>query len=117
MFCAWCSPPARRVAGIAVASRVGHVASAHRDVRAGTRGPASRVPAHAALRQLVTAPGSSMASSLSRELAADRPPEVENLLGDLIHRGRAAGVHVSRLEAAALTLRAHNRRPTATRGN
>ncbi len=58
-----------------------------------------------------------MASSLSRELAADRPPEVENLLGDLIHRGRAAGVHVSRLEAAALTLRAHNRRPTATRGN
>ncbi|MET9480390.1 2-dehydropantoate 2-reductase [Streptomyces sp. NPDC006638] len=63
-----------------------------------------------ALRGLVTAAGSPMTSSLSRELAAGRPTEVENVLGDLVRRGRDAGVPVPRLEAAALALRAHNRR-------
>ncbi|MFF2525378.1 ketopantoate reductase family protein [Streptomyces liangshanensis] len=73
-------------------------------------------PAHAALHQLVTATGSGMTSSLSRELASGRPTEVENVLGDLVRRGHAAGVAVPRLEAAALTLRAHNRRLTAAPG-
>ncbi|WP_446040263.1 ketopantoate reductase family protein [Streptomyces sp. SID1121] len=69
--------------------------------------------AHTALRRLVTAAGSPMTSSLSRELAAGRPTEVENVLGDLVRRGRDAGVPVPRLEAAALSLRAHNRRHAA----
>ncbi|HEY1702678.1 MAG TPA: 2-dehydropantoate 2-reductase [Trebonia sp.] len=73
--------------------------------------------AHTALGNLVTAPGFALTSSLSRDLAADRPTEVENVLGDLIRRGRAAGVPVHRLEAAALTLRVHNQRQTAAAGS
>ncbi|QIQ06044.1 ketopantoate reductase family protein [Streptomyces liangshanensis] len=74
-------------------------------------------PAHAALQELVTATGSGMTSSLSRELASGRPTEVENVLGDLIRRGHATGVPVPRLEAAALTLRAHNQRHTTAPEN
>lgn len=66
-----------------------------------------------AVRQLVTAADTPTTSSLSRELLAGRTTEVENVLGDLIDRARAFGVAVPRLEAAALTLRAHNAR-TAT---
>jgi 2-dehydropantoate 2-reductase len=69
--------------------------------------------AHAGLSNLVTAAGIPLTSSLSRDLAAGRPTEVENVLGDLIQRGRAAGVPVPRLEAAALTLRVHNQRQAA----
>ncbi|MEU3982838.1 2-dehydropantoate 2-reductase [Streptomyces sp. NPDC026672] len=58
-------------------------------------------------RELVTA-AVPLTSSLSRELLAGRPTEVENVLGDLIHRGRTFGLSTPRLEAAALTLRAHN---------
>jgi 2-dehydropantoate 2-reductase len=68
---------------------------------------------HAALGNLVTAAGFPLTSSLSRDLVAGRPTEVENVLGDLIRRGRAAGVPVHRLEAAALTLRVHNQRQAA----
>ncbi|MFC9605345.1 hypothetical protein ACFTTN_17990 [Streptomyces niveus] len=49
-----------------------------------------------------------MTSSLSRELAAGRPAEVEDVLSDLIRRGRTP-----RLEAAALTPRVHNQCPSA----
>lgn len=73
--------------------------------------------AHTALGNLVTASGFPLTSSLSRDLAADRPTEVENVLGDLIRRGRAAGVPVHRLEAAALTLRVHNQRQAAATGS
>jgi len=66
-----------------------------------------------ALGNLVAAAGFPLTSSLSRDLAAGRATEVENVLGDLIGRGRAAGVPVPRLEAAALTLRAHNQRQAA----
>ncbi|MGW5494441.1 ketopantoate reductase family protein [Streptomyces olivaceoviridis] len=69
--------------------------------------------AHTELRNLVTASGLPMTSSLSRDLAAGRPTEVENVLGDLILRGRAAGIPVPRLEAAALTLRVHGLRQAA----
>jgi 2-dehydropantoate 2-reductase len=69
--------------------------------------------AHAGLSNLVTAAGIPLTSSLSRDLAAGRPAEVENVLGDLIQRGQAAGVPVPRLEAAALTLRVHNHRQAA----
>ncbi|MFD3482272.1 ketopantoate reductase family protein [Streptomyces sp. NPDC058665] len=62
------------------------------------------------LRALVTAAESPTTSSLSRELVAGRPTEVENVLGDLIDRAHGFGLAVPRLEAAALTLRAHNAR-------
>ncbi|AEY86485.1 2-dehydropantoate 2-reductase [Streptomyces hygroscopicus subsp. jinggangensis 5008] len=61
----------------------------------------------------MTASGLPMTSSLSRDLAAGRPTEVENVLGDLILRGRAAGIPVPRLEAAALTVRVHGLRQAA----
>ncbi|GGJ92238.1 putative oxidoreductase YkpB [Streptomyces camponoticapitis] len=67
------------------------------------------------LRGLVTAEGSSTTSSLSRELVAGRETEVENVLGDLIDRAAALGLTVPRLEAAALTLRAHNARVSDAR--
>jgi 2-dehydropantoate 2-reductase len=71
--------------------------------------------AHAGLSNLVTAAGFPLTSSLSRDLASGQATEVENVLGDLIQRGRAAGVPVPRLEAAALTLRVHNQRQAALR--
>jgi 2-dehydropantoate 2-reductase len=90
---------------------------------AATRGEAAAVAAAAghevsdaaytALSNLVTAVGFPLTSSVSRALASDRPTEVENVIGDLIKRGRAAGVPVPRLEAAALTLRVHNNRQAA----
>ncbi|MGW3129955.1 ketopantoate reductase family protein [Streptomyces sp. NPDC001076] len=64
-------------------------------------------------RELVTAAALPLTSSLSRELLAGRITEVENVLGDLINRARAFGLAVPRLEAAALTLRAHNARATS----
>lgn len=73
--------------------------------------------AHTGLSNLVTAAGIPLTSSLSRDLASGRPTEVENVLGDLIQRGRAAGVPVPRLEAAALTLRVHNQRQGAAARN
>lgn len=69
---------------------------------------------HSAVLQLVTAADSPATSSLSRELLAGRTTEVENVLGDLIDRAHTFGLTVPRLEAAALTLRAHNAR-SATR--
>jgi 2-dehydropantoate 2-reductase len=68
-----------------------------------------------ALGGLVTAAGFPLTSSLSRDLGAGQVTEVENVLGDLIRRGQAAGVPVPRLEAATVTLRVHNQR-LATEG-
>lgn len=65
---------------------------------------------YAAARSVVTAPGAPTTSSLSRELVAGQPTEVENVLGDLTARASASGLSVPRLEAAALLLRAHNAR-------
>jgi 2-dehydropantoate 2-reductase len=97
----------------------------HEPIAAATLGEAAAVAAAAghkldeagldALGNLVTAAGFPLTSSLSRDLAAGRATEVENVLGDLIDRGWAAGVPVPRLEAAALTLRAHNQRQARRR--
>jgi 2-dehydropantoate 2-reductase len=67
-------------------------------------------------RALVTAQGTQTTSSLSRDLVAGRPTEVEAVLGDLIDVAHAAALSVPRLEAAALTLRTHNARIARTRG-
>lgn len=84
---------------------------------AATAGHGLSEAAHTALTNLVTAAGSPMTSSLSRELTSGRPTEVENVLGDLIQRGRAADIPVPRLEAAALSLRIHNQRQAAAAGS
>ncbi|SDN44160.1 ketopantoate reductase family protein [Actinacidiphila guanduensis] len=67
-----------------------------------------------AYRGLVTAAGAPITSSLSRELLAGGHTEVENVLGDLIHRAGGFGLAVPRLEAAAFTLRVHNAKAAAT---
>ena len=59
---------------------------------------------------MLTAPGSPFASSMYRDLRQDRPVEVDTILGDLLERGRRAGVRTPLLEAAAVTLRIHNDR-------
>jgi 2-dehydropantoate 2-reductase len=61
-------------------------------------------------KALVTAKGTATTSSLSRDLVAGRPTEVEAVIGNLIDNAHAAGQSVPRLEAAALTLRTHNAR-------
>jgi 2-dehydropantoate 2-reductase len=65
---------------------------------------------YALTRTIATASGTPTTSSLSRDLLADLPTEVENVLGDLIVRAHGFGLDVPRLEAAALVLRAHNAR-------
>jgi 2-dehydropantoate 2-reductase len=64
--------------------------------------------------QTLTAAGSAVTASLSRDLLAGRPAEAD-VLGDLADRARAAGVPVPLIEASALTLRVHNRRVAAAR--
>ncbi|MFD3519128.1 ketopantoate reductase family protein [Streptomyces sp. NPDC058653] len=71
---------------------------------------------HTAVRTMVTTAGAPTTSSLSRELLAGRPTEVENVLGDLIDRAHASDLGVPRLRAAALALRAHNARVAAAAG-
>jgi len=57
---------------------------------------------------MLTAPGSSTAPSLYRDLRQGRPVEVDTILGDLLERGRRGGVRTPLLEAAAVALRVHN---------
>lgn len=69
----------------------------------------------AATRAAATAHDAPITSSLSRDLLANQTTEVDSVLGDLITQAHASGLAVPRIEAAALTLRAHNaRRATAT---
>ena len=61
-------------------------------------------------QDLLTAPGSPLASSMYRDLRQGRPVEVDTILGDLLERGQRAGVRTPLLEAAAVALRVHNTR-------
>ena len=65
----------------------------------------------------LTSPGSPATSSLSRDLVAGRPTEVEAVLGDLAERACATGVAVPLIELATLALRVHNRRLAARDGS
>lgn len=66
------------------------------------------------IKALVTAKGTATTSSLSRDLVAGRPTEVEAVLGDLIDIAHASALSVPRIEAAALMLRTHNARVART---
>jgi 2-dehydropantoate 2-reductase len=59
--------------------------------------------------QILTAAGSPVTASMSRDLLAGRPVEVE-VLGDFAERARTAGAPAPLLEISALALRVHNRR-------
>jgi 2-dehydropantoate 2-reductase len=59
--------------------------------------------------QTLTAAGSPVTASMSRDLLAGRPVEVE-VLADFVQRARAAGVPAPLIEVSALALRVHNRR-------
>jgi 2-dehydropantoate 2-reductase len=59
--------------------------------------------------QTLTAAGSPATASLSRDLIAGRPTEVD-VVGDFAARARAAGAPAELIELSALALRVHNRR-------
>ena len=63
-----------------------------------------------ATEQVLTTQGSPATSSLSRDLAMNRPTEVEAVLADLSDRARAAGTATPLIDLAVLALRIHNRR-------
>ncbi|QXE39604.1 2-dehydropantoate 2-reductase [Streptomyces sp. GMY02] len=58
----------------------------------------------------MTATGSPMTSSMSRDLAEGRHTEVDSVLGDLCDRARGLGVTTPLTDLAVLALRIHNRR-------
>ncbi len=64
----------------------------------------------AAAEQILTAPGSPLTSSLSRDLMAGHHTEVEPVLGDLVANADATATPTPLLALAALALRIHNRR-------
>ncbi|MFB7273476.1 ketopantoate reductase family protein [Streptomyces sp. NPDC056244] len=64
----------------------------------------------AATRATLTATGSPMTSSMSRDLAEGRHTEVDSVLGDLCDRARGLGVATPLTDLAVLALRVHNRR-------
>jgi 2-dehydropantoate 2-reductase len=55
----------------------------------------------------MTAPGSSLASSMYRDLRKGAPVEVDHILGDFIERGAARGVETPLLKAAFVNLRVY----------
>lgn len=67
----------------------------------------------AGVEAMLTAAGSPLTSSLSRDLIAGRPTEVEPVLGDLVARAADVNVWTPLLALATLALRIHNRRVSA----
>jgi 2-dehydropantoate 2-reductase len=64
----------------------------------------------AATMRILTAAGAPTTSSLSRDLMAGRPTEVEAVLADFAERAVAAGADTPLIALSALALRVHNRR-------
>jgi 2-dehydropantoate 2-reductase len=62
--------------------------------------------------QTLTTAGSAVTASMSRDLLAGRPAEVD-VLGEFAERARAVGVPAPLIEVGALALRVHNRRVLA----
>jgi 2-dehydropantoate 2-reductase len=58
----------------------------------------------------MTAPGSSLTSSMSRDLRKGAPVEADQILGDFIERGSARGVTTPLLKAAFVNLRVYQDR-------
>jgi 2-dehydropantoate 2-reductase len=75
--------------------------------------PAQRL---ATTKSAVTAEGSTLTSSLSRDAAENRHTEVEAVLGDLGRRAAALGVKTPLLDLATMQLRVHETELTARSG-
>ncbi len=60
-------------------------------------------------RALLTAPGSSLTSSMYRDLKSNKPIEAEEIIGDLLARGNKAGVHTPLLATAYTHLAIYQR--------
>jgi 2-dehydropantoate 2-reductase len=58
----------------------------------------------------MTAPGSSLTSSMYRDLQKGAPVEADHILGDFIERGSAHGVTTRLLKAAFVNLRVYQDR-------
>ena len=61
-------------------------------------------------RKVLTAHGSTLTSSMYRDLSKNAPVEVDQILGDLIERGRKFGVVTPLLESACVNLRIYEAR-------
>jgi 2-dehydropantoate 2-reductase len=70
----------------------------------------------AKVRRALTAPGSNLTSSMYRDLSKGGRVEVDQILGDLLERGRNLGVAAPRIEAAFVNLRVYQARQ-ARRGS
>ena len=81
---------------------------------AGANGHAPREPYLQFVRALLTAEGSTLTSSMFRDLQKNAPVEAEEIIGDLIARGQSAKVHTPLLEATDTLLGVYQNRRTRT---
>jgi 2-dehydropantoate 2-reductase len=65
--------------------------------------------------KVLTTRGSSLTSSMYRDLIRNAPVEVDQILGDLLERGRRFGITAPLLEAACVSLRIHQARLSASK--
>ena len=84
-------------------------------VAAGSGYPPREAPA-ARTRAMLTAKGSTFASSMYRDLEMNLPVEVEHILGDLLRRAQDLGLTTPLLEAATAQLRIYQNRLLAAAG-
>jgi 2-dehydropantoate 2-reductase len=66
--------------------------------------------------KVLTNRGSSLTSSMYRDLISNAPVEVDQILGDLLERGRRFDTTTPLLEAACVSLRIHQARVAARKG-
>jgi 2-dehydropantoate 2-reductase len=66
-----------------------------------------------AARTALTAPGSTLTSSMYRDLLRGAPIEADQIIGDLVERARAAGIETPLLEAIHTQLCVYQRRVLA----
>lgn len=74
-------------------------------------------PGHAFLartEKMLTTRGSTLTSSMYRDLSKSAPVEVDQILGDLLERGRKSGVTAPLLEVACANLRIYQARLSAS---
>ncbi len=69
-----------------------------------------REPFLAQARTMLTTPGSNMTSSMYRDMSKGSPVEADQILGDLIERGRSFGVSTPLIEAAFISLHIYQAR-------
>jgi len=60
--------------------------------------------------KMLTTPRSTLTSSMYRDMSKNAPVEVDQILGDLLERGRKSAVNTPLLEAAGVNLRIYQAR-------